>query len=55
MVVSSRDFIEKRIMFMDRGVHICYVTSCPNEILAPKEKIVRCETIIGLNLLYKSK
>ena len=53
--ISARDFIEKRIQFLDQGVYYSYSSSVPDSVLPQIKKYCRCITIFSITILCLEK
>eukprot|EP01022_Parablepharisma_sp_SALTPOND_P012663 TRINITY_DN1633_c0_g1_i1.p7 TRINITY_DN1633_c0_g1~~TRINITY_DN1633_c0_g1_i1.p7 ORF type:complete len:114 (-),score=18.03 TRINITY_DN1633_c0_g1_i1:171-512(-) len=51
--MQARDFVEKRILFVEEGTYYIYASSVPNEEYEEKENYVRCDKIFECTMLRK--
>ncbi len=49
--MKAKDFVEKRVRFVDNGVYYGYSSSTPNGALPPTDRYQRCETIYSGSVL----
>jgi len=55
MFVSDREFIEKRIEFIDNGQSICFSTSVPEKYIQKNDNVVRCLNYFNIQIISQDK
>ncbi len=51
--LQARDFVEKRIQFVDSGVYYGYISSVAEEAFPPSKGYTRADTIFCVNIIGK--
>ncbi len=51
MFIQARDFVEKRIQFLENGMYYAYCSSVPDEVWPPAKSFVRADTIFAATII----
>eukprot|EP00831_Metopus_contortus_P073332 TRINITY_DN66881_c0_g2_i2.p1 TRINITY_DN66881_c0_g2~~TRINITY_DN66881_c0_g2_i2.p1 ORF type:complete len:321 (-),score=49.60 TRINITY_DN66881_c0_g2_i2:60-1022(-) len=54
-LMKSKDFVEKKILFYDKGTFFTYSSSIPETVYPQLEAYQRCDTIFGGSIFWKEE